>query len=224
VNDPDPRLTPEQEERVRGLLAEARHQEPMPPEVVARLDDVIAGLAGEERAGSVVPLATRRRRARSLLVAAAAVVVVGVGVGQVVDRGGTSADESAGEPAADSALLEDADPEAGGSAAERGASGAELGDPVVTIRPEAFARDARLAQDYSVTSDDSAGTNAAPSAPQALSGCRTATWGQGTFVPVRYGRAPAVLVLRRALGDTQVAELFLCGDRDPLRSVTLPAP
>jgi hypothetical protein len=57
-----------------------------------------------------------------------------------------------------------------------------------------------------------------------FAGCRSARWGEGAFVPVRYGRAPAVLVLRRAAGETQVADLFLCGDPDPVRSVTLPAP
>jgi hypothetical protein len=57
----------------------------------------------------------------------------------------------------------------------------------------------------------------------AFSGCRSARWGEGAFVPVQYGRAPAVLVLRREAGDTQVADLFLCGETDPVRSVTLPA-
>ena len=36
-------------------------------------------------------------------------------------------------------------------------------------------------------------------------------------IPLGEGRAFAV-------GDTQVADLFLCGDTEPTRSVTLPAP
>ena len=40
---PDDDLTPE-EEQVRRLLADARHTEPMPADVAARLDEVLAGL------------------------------------------------------------------------------------------------------------------------------------------------------------------------------------
>ena len=75
-------LTPEQE-TVRRLLADARHAEPMPDDVVDRLDRVLAGLAAGSpdelepppAAAAVVSLASRRRRrAATLLVAAAAVV------------------------------------------------------------------------------------------------------------------------------------------------------
>jgi hypothetical protein len=54
--------------------------------------------------------------------------------------------------------------------------------------------------------------------------CGAGSWGRGRFVPVSYGGAPAVLVLRRPVGDTQVADVFLCGSTEPVRSVTLPAP
>ena len=57
-------LTPAEEERVRRLLADARHTEPMPDEVVARLDGVLADLA--ETAGPRAhrgDLARRRRAA-----------------------------------------------------------------------------------------------------------------------------------------------------------------
>ena len=46
----DDELTPDQAERVRRLLAEARHTEPMPDDVAARLDRVIAGLADDPEA------------------------------------------------------------------------------------------------------------------------------------------------------------------------------
>ena len=101
----EPELTPEQEDRVRGLLAEARHTAPLPADVAARLERVLADL-GEERAGSgaersaadvpapdpaaatVVPLAPRRRRRlTTVLVAAAAVTVVGLGVPTLFQRG-----------------------------------------------------------------------------------------------------------------------------------------
>ena len=92
-----PDLTPEQEQEVRRLLADARHTEPMPADVATRLDRVLADLAAQhgdtspdDGTDSVVAMASRRRRrVTSLLVAAAAVVAVGVGLDQVVDTGGS---------------------------------------------------------------------------------------------------------------------------------------
>ena len=43
----DEALTPAQEERVRRLLADARHTAPMPAEVADRLDAVVRELAAE---------------------------------------------------------------------------------------------------------------------------------------------------------------------------------
>ncbi len=43
-----PELTPEQESEVRRLLAEARHDVPIPTEVADRLDTVLAGLTRDE--------------------------------------------------------------------------------------------------------------------------------------------------------------------------------
>lgn len=90
-------LDPEREAVLRRVLAESAGPEPLPAQIAARLDGVLAGLV-EERAtvptvshpeghGVVVPLdaAARRRRVRVrvLLGAAAAVVAVGVGVGAI---------------------------------------------------------------------------------------------------------------------------------------------
>lgn len=97
---------------IRGLLADARATDPVPGEVVARLDAVLADLraAGtselpeSEKPETLVALASRRRpRARLLLTAAAAVVVVGaggVGLGNVLSQTGTSdsADKAASAP------------------------------------------------------------------------------------------------------------------------------
>ncbi|MDR6174261.1 hypothetical protein QE364_000758 [Nocardioides zeae] len=107
---PDPVLDPATAAAVRRLLAEARHDEPVPPAVAARLDATLAGLRAE-RGGSTAPVAPpalpprpggdapidlaaqrRRRRGSLLLAAAAAVVVVGVG-GVVVPRLGGSGDD-----------------------------------------------------------------------------------------------------------------------------------
>src|SRR4051812_49911056 len=70
------------EELVRRLLADARHDEPMPADVAARLDGVLDDLRAEgDRAAAATPLRPRRgvrRRGRwAVGLAAAAAVVVG---------------------------------------------------------------------------------------------------------------------------------------------------
>lgn len=107
----EPAVPPGRDEaRVRRLLGEARHDEPLPADVADRLDGVLARLEAGEPVGPVpgprttrqrvVELAARRRRrAASVLVAAAAVVVVGIGLGQVVDAGSGDASPSAASEA-----------------------------------------------------------------------------------------------------------------------------
>lgn len=101
----DPVLDPATAAAVRRLLAEARHDEPTPPAVVARLDATLADLRAERAAppappaagspapsglpprpsgGVPVDLAAHRRRRRGTLLLAAAAAVVAVGVGGVV--------------------------------------------------------------------------------------------------------------------------------------------
>ena len=109
-------LDPAEDERIRRLLADARHTEPMPEAVVARLDRVLSGLSEDrseraeraDRAEVVDLMARRRRTVGQLLVAAAAVVAVGFGITQVLpDLGGSSdgdaQEATAGGAAADSA-------------------------------------------------------------------------------------------------------------------------
>ncbi len=119
MSDQDPELTPEQEARVRRLLAEARpdpQSESLPPEVAARLDQALTALVHDPAtapatvpastdttaaSGQVVALAARRRRhVGGLLLAAAAVAVAAVGIGQVVDLGGSGSGDDAGSTAA----------------------------------------------------------------------------------------------------------------------------
>lgn len=221
-------LTP-QEEEVRRLLADARHTGPTPPEVVARLDSVLEDLTREsERTAPVVDLARRRRRAASLLVAAAAVVAIGVGVNQVVTPEPQGEATSAGDTGVESgAAQSESQPrsqpkgQAGGAPAESSEEAPLDAASFVAVRRDHLAddlTDARRSRELS----SSAKASSADRAAGVL--CSADAWGQGQFVPVRYGNQPAVVVFRRPVNETQVADLFLCGSEQPVRSVTLPAP
>ena len=103
-----PAPSAEEEARLRRLLADARHEAPVPADVATRLDEVLGRLeAGEDvpsgisGTGVLELAAARRRRAASMLVAAAAVIAVGIGLGQVVDLsgGGSGSDSSGAESA-----------------------------------------------------------------------------------------------------------------------------
>lgn len=119
-------LDPRAEAALRRALADARHSDPVPVDVAARLDDVLARLREGEAAAPAVDLEARRRRrsATRLLIAAAAVVIVG-GVGaRVLGPGPSGSDASTGSSAssADSGSSRiDGDPQreaAGGATAE----------------------------------------------------------------------------------------------------------
>jgi hypothetical protein len=141
-------LPPEQD-AVRRLLADARHDGPPPPDVVDRLDETLASLVAERSGeltsehtagaatghddrspGRVVDLGSRRRRVASIgLLAAASVVVAGVALGQALPRGSNDAADSSAGSASDSSLAESprsqADDGAGASAEEGGDAGSE---------------------------------------------------------------------------------------------------
>lgn len=71
-----PENTPHHEDAVRRRLAEARHTDPVPADVAARLDATLADLVADRAAvAEVVPL--RRRRWPAVLAAAAAVTALG---------------------------------------------------------------------------------------------------------------------------------------------------
>ncbi|HET7734947.1 MAG TPA: hypothetical protein VFK52_03150 [Nocardioidaceae bacterium] len=116
-------LTPDEEAEISRLLADAASPAPMPAEVSARLDDVLAGLvADREAAAPVVPL--KSRRWPQVLVAAAAVSLVGfVGANFIEQRslGGADFPTASSESAGDEGLATD------GSAGRDGlGSGAEV--------------------------------------------------------------------------------------------------
>lgn len=231
----DRQLSPEQE-RVRRLLAEARVETPVPDDVVARLDRVLAQLADDQDAApaTVVELASRRRRkAATLLVAAAAVVAVGVGAGSLLPGsglGGAGSDDSGMSAEADSPEAANVDRD--GVAA----AGAETAVPLealavismLRIREDHFADDVarvRDLRDSAFSAEE--GRTQSPSGVDVQTQqfmCDPAPYGPGTLVGVRFAGAPSVLAFRPPAGDTQVVDLLECGTAAILRSVTLPAP
>lgn len=258
-HDHDPDLTPAEE--VRRLLADARHTEPMPADVAARLDGVLAGLAADDGAGpprasdgsaaraADLAAARRRRTVRNLLVAAAAVVAIGVGINEadLTVSGGAedamSSDTSGGgdaapgaAPGAESQREGAADAVPNTSSADKPRR-AELDSGLAgyAVRPvrlsaERFGTQVRRlrVETKELALNDMSGqaaTDGLFSLDRALRpGCSTRGWGAGLLVPVRYDGGLGALVFRRALGETQVVDLFLCGSDEPARSITLPTP
>ena len=243
--DPTPGLTPEQE-AVRRLLADARHDAPTPPEVVARLDETLAALVAGRDTGRdtgardtsddarapVVDLAARRRRFASIgLLAASAVVVAGVALGQVLpggsDDGATSADSAGGSSAVESP---ESQLDSGGTDSEDGPGGSELSVPAPQeLRSTAPGADS---PSLSTSSDDLdqqllglRGTTAkVPLAPDAATACETGATGPGRRVLAEVDGQPGLVLLRRPDGAAQQAEVYVCGITDPVRTLTLPAP
>src|SRR6478735_3216643 len=231
----DPELTPA-EEQVRRLLADARHTEPMPDDVAARLDGVLADLRDEpapRRTPSVSDLATarRRRNARTWLVAAAAAVAIGIGINQL-DLSVSSNDDAGSASSADQPQSEvdggDVAASPSASAPEAGAGGGAAQDssgqldglfaahPLTQLDPDRFGPDVRRLRHA---------VDGAPTASQATAGREmhlakscVVPDGLGRLVAVRYDGERGVLVYRPAKGDTQVVDLYLCGADEPTRS------
>jgi len=234
-------LTPDQHDDVRRALAEARHTDPIPADVAARLDRVLDDLADErsaatESAHSVVSLEARRRRrhATRMLVAAAAVVVGGFSINAIVgnelitgrasDEGATSADrdDSFGsrqpEVAGQNGSGASAPPSDGSdSPAVPGASGPldGLGEGVTsfTIRKDYVRQDAARLYALSAT------------APSVKLSCVAHT-SEERVIPVRYVNRRAALVVRVPEGAHQRLDLYYCPIGHPgrlIRSVVVPA-
>lgn len=245
----DEELTPQQAERVRRLLVEARHTDPVPDDVVTRLDRVLAELAADpgSRPGPadgsaadparVVPLHERRRRAGRLLLAAAAVVVGGVAVAPLVSGG---SDEMAGSTSEDADQgLEAPDRTEGQREAETTDGSALLPGavsdtrtsvsklPAQRVRADRFVSDARQLRRSATATRGDATSMPELELPDGKSsasrgGCSPGVWGGGRYLRVLVGREAGWLVFRPPRGATQVVDLFLCGEDSAERSATLP--
>jgi hypothetical protein len=232
VSDPD--LTPEQEERVRRLLAEARHDEPVPDDVAARLDRVLAGLAQEpadaEPTVPVVDLAARRRRrnAAALLAGAAAVIVGGFAVAQVIhldsdDMSGAGSD--AGSSLTSQRGTADSDASGGGQAAAPDPSAAAASEPL-ELSGGSLASDLTRQLPKRAFADAETAPGRSPSTPgfPCATSAPAAAYGIGELFPAYYDGVPAVLALRPPEGSSQRADVLDCATAAELDSAELPAP
>jgi hypothetical protein len=231
-----PVLPPAEEAAVRARLAEARHTDPVPADVVTRLDTVLADLTADRRgtspepAASVVPLPSRRRRAlASGLVAAAAVVALGVALPQVLDPGGSDESVSAGDSAGDAAVQ--APPGAGSDAgSDDGGSAAESAPDEMTEEPGAssersgstFAAPVALRSDEPLRPAVRALVDSGSTAYDANTGCASGT-GAGERVAATWDGLPAVVVLRPPTAGRQVVDVYLCGSDEAVATTTLAA-
>lgn len=244
---PDPRpesdLTPAQDEAVRALLASARHTASTPPDVVARLDATLASLSEERREirsetrAPVVTLAARRRRtAATLVLAAAAVVVAGVGIGQLPgapwgtsggDAGSSAGSATSGEDQLSTdgsnrtfANQPESAEEKQGDVEMRSQSGAPSPSTTPEADPSVLSGETALrpqVRRLRPLHDTAADFSADPA-------CLLPDAGSGERVSVTYDDLPGALVFRTPVGSTQRVDLYLCGERTPLRTLRLRAP
>ena len=210
---------------VRRLLAEARHEEPMPDDVAARMSRVLTGLGDETRAAATPPLAPvvqisarRRRNAAALLVAAAAIVVGGVTLAphlQLPSSNSGAENAPGGSAAGFDTHSRGASKGSQPRAAEGSSGSTTIRSGRLVVRPRHFAADAR--QGLALLQHPVAGTTR--SAPR----CAGVPRGT-TSVPAEYRQAPAALVYGPAQGSARAVDLYVCGSPRPVRSTTLSGP
>lgn len=232
-------LTPEQDEAVRRLLAEARHSEPVPADVAARLDAALADLGPEDaehaedtdtgaEPAPVVDLDTARRRRRNagrVLVAAAAVIVAGVGIGQVIGVSDGSDDSSAG---GSTAVQQEAPDRGQSESADAAPPPAALAEQVpLQLNGTDLAQqveDQLGALPSDVRSETLAGDSPLLTDPSFTCQSSVSTADGTRVIPAYVDGAAALLALSPADGGPQSARLVDCATGDDLASfdVTLP--
>ncbi|MEZ0577526.1 hypothetical protein [Nocardioides sp. MH1] len=238
-------VSPEDETRLRALLSDARESGATPDDVVARLDDTLAGLVAERLAeepeptpatgseASIHPLVrTRRHRVVAVLGAAAAVAVLGLGIGALLDQGSDDAGDSAATDAGvERGVHADAD---SGAAKAQPSESLETADELAayekivlaprasTVRSPHLTRDlARIQAAYLSSPGSARYGKTLIHEPKGFT-CADAVWGRGVLVAARYDGAPAYVAFRQPMGDSQVVEVLQCGTAEVLRSTTLP--
>lgn len=236
-----PRPTPEQE-AVRRLLAESRHDGPTPPAVVARLDDALASLVAERASGPLVsdeaapapaPVtdlgARRRRLAGAGLLAAAAVVVAGVALGQALPRSGDDTAGSGDAATADreSSLAESARPDAEDDSSGGSAETAPESLKSTLVAPDAglptlSSADPSLDQQVADLREDVARYQLGST--DALRRCELPETGSVRRLAAQVDGQAGALIFQRPDGAAQQVAVYVCGVAEPVRTLTLPAP
>jgi hypothetical protein len=216
-----------EEDQIRRLLAEAKHDDPIPPDVAARMDGVIADLRADRPVRPTVTSLTaarRRRRARTMLIAAAAVVVAGIGIDQLRGASLTADDGDSAGSSADNGTS--AESQAGGGRDGVAADAPRTPTPrdfsvARRISSDHFAADVERLRGQRAAYGNSVTDGARGDAALKSVDCRRP--GRGRVVEVLYDGTPALLVYRPVHGDTQIVDLIVCGS-GTTRSVTLRAP
>jgi hypothetical protein len=239
MTDREPELDPEQEARVRALLADLHADEaPMPSEVALRLEETLAALVSEREAvrpaaehtatGEVVPL--RPRWMPRLVAGAAAVVVLGLAALVVTD-----VDRSGGAPSAGSSDSKASATPLSGSAsgatptAPRPSSveGTSAGPP--QVRTSTFARDVSVLLQTTagrepfgtLTGSSGQDRKAAPPA-YATKSCHGPKVTDGARVAlIRLDSRPAALVVHPVEKGARLVEAWSCDGSRRLASATL---
>lgn len=247
ITDQSPRQP--DEEAVRRLLAEARHDQPMPPEVVARLDERLVALQAErasQAVADVVPLASRRRRVLAGLVAAAAFIVVGgVALGQVLPSQQGEDSMSAGSADSKEVAPEarpSADSELGAGASSGGAESDELkGAPEAPTSTSSKSQSQYLDSDRAVLTSGpslrkqviqlrSDGTYALAQREESetengFEACVPPEVRSGEsvrFAEILLDGSPGVVVYTPLDGSRELARVWVCGATTPLHRFVLP--
>ena len=236
--DARPELTPGQESEVRRLLADARHDEPMPAEVAERLDRVLSGL-GRDEPGSpgvapVIDLAARRRRrnAAAVMAGAAAVIVAGFAIGQVIDVGSSDSADTAASSSDSGADRSKAADQSGGGVGLHDQSAKPSGAVPSAASAPTLLRlsSAHLERELSRQLDQLQGSSAVRS-PSAESydalGCASpapaSEFGPGELFPALFDDQPAVVALRPPADGRQRADVLACDTAATLASTSIPA-
>lgn len=226
------------DEAVRRLLAAAAEPVTMPPDVTARLEDVLAGLDADRAishgavdVAPVIDLAERRTsRWPKLLVAAAAVSVLGVGLGNVLNQNGSTMSADSANSTTDGGLQRGAEAAPSPEDSQGGpqVSTDEQGDSLDGFGALDGARPPRLRSSSATVDAQRIADGSLPTAPADLIGrsskdCRLPVTSKGdVWIAVRLDGQPATLVFRAEADGRRLTEVFSCGDPEsPVLTTTV---
>jgi hypothetical protein len=231
TEDPERELTPEEEARIRSLLASARASDTVPDDVAARLDVVLADLAAGRLEDDAHGSRSRWRRGRLLLAAAAAVGVVGFAAVSVPQLSGLGSENDA------KSATSDAGGRSGSAAAPEGDSAGGDNRLAARLSTDSFRGDVRrllsgdgsyrLAPRTTGSPKSSVGPSATPdaTADELAAGACLATPGSGVVRTreVLLDGKPALLEVFGVKDGARVVRAVSCDGTETLASTRIPA-